>query len=240
MNLQFRKLRADEIEARVATVSDKGCQILLYKNARCDMNILDEHELIGPFNWQRDHKELKGNMYAGISIYDESRGIWVTKWDCGSESNTEAEKGEASDSFKRAAFNWGIGRELYTAPFVWFKADQLKGLYQDERTKKWKCSDSFSVESVEYKENKISYLKVVNNKSKAVFTWGKSKELQKENINDLIEEDEYAMLCQLVADANVNEERLLQQYKVSSLMLLTKVQYTALVSKLNKAIAEKG
>ena len=236
--MQFRKLRADEIEARIATVTDKGCQILLYKNARCDMNILDE--TVGPFNWQRDHKELKGNMYAGISIYDESRGIWVTKWDCGTESYTEAEKGEASDSFKRAGFNWGIGRELYTSPFVWFKANQLKTLSQDQKTGKWKCSDSFSVEAVEYVDNKMSYLKVVNNKTKEIFVWGKSKELQPENKNDLIDEQEYAMLCQLVKEADVNEERLLQQYKVNSLMLLTKVQYTALVNKLNKAIVEKG
>lgn len=236
--MQFRKLRADEIEARIATVTDKGCQILLYKNARCDMNILDE--TVGPFNWQRDHKELKGNMYAGISIFDENKGIWVTKWDCGAESNTEAEKGEASDSFKRAGFNWGIGRELYTSPFVWFKSEQLKTLYQDDKTKKWKCTDSFSVEAVEYVENKMSYLKVVNNKSKEVFVWGRSKELQPENKNDLISEEEYAMLCQLIKEANVNEEKLLLQYKVNSLMLLTKVRYTALVNKLSKVIAEKG
>ncbi len=236
--MQFRKLRADEIEARIATVSDKGCQILLYKNARCDMNILDE--TVGPFNWQRDHKELKGNMYAGISIFDDDRGIWVTKWDCGTESYTEAEKGEASDSFKRAGFNWGIGRELYTSPFVWFKANQLKTLSQDQKTGKWKCSDSFSVEAVEYVENKISYLKVVDNKSKEAFVWGRSKELQSENINDQISEEEYAMLCQLLSDADVNKEKLLQQYKVNSFMLLTKVQYTALVNKLNKAIAGKG
>lgn len=236
--MQFRKLRADEIEARIATVTDKGCQILLYKNARCDMNILDE--TVGPFNWQRDHKELKGNMYAGISIFDDDRGIWVTKWDCGTESYTEAEKGEASDSFKRAGFNWGIGRELYTSPFIWFKAAQLKTLSQDDKTKKWKCSDSFSVEAVEYVENKISYLKVVDNKSKEAFVWGRSKELQSENINDQISEEEYAMLFQLLSDADVNKEKLLQQYKVNSFMLLTKVQYTALVNKLNKAIAGKG
>lgn len=236
--MQFRKLNADEIEVRVATVSEKGCQALLYKNARCDMNILDE--TVGPLNWQRDHKELKGNMYAGISIYDKEKNTWVTKWDCGAESNTEAEKGEASDSFKRAGFNWGIGRELYTSPFIWFKAAQLKSLFQDEKTKKWKCADTFSVESIEYVENKISYIKIVDNKSKEAFIWGRSRELQPENKDDLINEQEYAMLCQLVADANVNEERLLQQYKITSLMLLTKIQYTALVNKLNKALAEKG
>lgn len=236
--MEFRKLRADEIEARIAIVSEKGCQILLYKNARCDMNILDES--VGPLNWQRDHKELKGNMYAGISIYDPQKEMWVTKWDCGTESYTEAEKGEASDSFKRAGFNWGIGRELYTAPFIWFKAEQLKTLAQDDKTRKWKCNDSFSVEDVEYIENKISYLKIVNNRSKEIYTWGRSKKLQPENRNDLIDEQEYAMLCQLIKDADVNMEKLLLQYKVNSLMLLTKVQYTALVNKLNNHIAMKG
>lgn len=236
--MEFRKLRADEIEARIATVSEKGCQILLYKNARCDMNILDES--VGAFNWQRDHKELKGNMYAGISIYDESKGMWVTKWDCGTESYTEAEKGEASDSFKRAGFNWGIGRELYTAPFIWFKADQLRTLIQDDKTRKWKCNDSFSVEAVEYTENKISYLKVVDNRSKESYIYGRSRELQPENKNDLINEQEYTMLCQLIKDADVNAQKLLLQYKINSFMLLTKVQYTALINKLSKHIAEKG
>lgn len=236
--MEFRKLNADEIEARIAMVSEKGCQILLYKNARCDMNILDES--VGPLNWQRDHKELKGNMYAGISIFDVTKGMWVTKWDCGTESFTEAEKGEASDSFKRAGFNWGIGRELYTAPFIWFKAEQLKNHAQDDRSGKWRCTDSFSVEAVEYTGNKISYLKIVDNKSKEVYTWGRSRDLQPENVNDLINEEEYAMLEQLIKDANVNVDRLLLQYKVNSLMLLKKVQYTSLVNKLNKAIAEKG
>lgn len=236
--MEFRKLRADEIEARIATVSSKGCQILLYKNARCDMNILDE--AVGALNWQRDHKELKGNMYAGISIYDPEKQMWVTKWDCGTESYTEAEKGEASDSFKRAGFNWGIGRELYTAPFIWFNAAQLKSLFQDDKTRKWKCTDDFSVDAVEYAGNRICYLKVVNNKSKNAFVWEKSRSLRPENKNDLISEEEYQNLEQLVKEANVNKDKLLLQYKVNSFMLLKKVQYTALTAKLNKAIAEKG
>ena len=234
--MNFRKLNADEIEARISTVSEKGCQILLYKNARCDMNILDE--TVGAFNWQRDHKELKGNMYAGISIWDAKKDQWVTKWDCGSESNTEAEKGEASDSFKRAGFNWGIGRELYTAPFIWFKGSQLGSLQQDSKGK-WKCYDKFSVEAVEYSENKISYLKILNKTSKEIVTFGRSRELQEENLNDGISEEEYAMICQLLKEANVNEEKLLKQYGINSFILLTKVQYTALVNKLNKVIADK-
>lgn len=114
----MRALRADEIEVRVGQIYEKGATMLLYKNARVDMAILDEE--FGPENWQRDHKEIKGNLYCGIGVWNDKAKTWVWKWDCGTESYTEKEKGEASDSFKRAGFNWGIGRELYTAPFIWF------------------------------------------------------------------------------------------------------------------------
>ena len=116
MEYMFRDLKADEIDVRIAQVKSTGVSLLLYKDARVDQNILDE--TLTPFKWQREHKELKGNIYCGISIYDEERKQWVTKWDCGKESFSDSEKGEASDSFKRAGFNWGIGRELYTAPFI--------------------------------------------------------------------------------------------------------------------------
>lgn len=118
--MNFRPLKADEIEVRVGGVYKSGVTFLLYKNARVDMAILDE--TVGEFNWQRDHKEVKGNLYCGIGIRDitfDGACDWVWKWDCGTESYTEKEKGEASDSFKRAGFNWGIGRELYTAPFIY-------------------------------------------------------------------------------------------------------------------------
>ena len=114
--VQFRDLKSNEIDCRISTFNEKYLTILLYKDARVDQNILDE--TVTPENWQRDHKELKNNIYCGISIWDETKKQWITKWDCGKESFTEAEKGEASDSFKRAGFNWGIGRELYTAPFI--------------------------------------------------------------------------------------------------------------------------
>lgn len=113
----MRALRADEIDVRIGQIYERGVTLLLYKNARVDMAILDEE--FGPENWQRDHKEIKGNLYCGIGIWSEDKKQWVWKWDCGTESYTEKEKGEASDSFKRAGFNVGIGRCLYTAPFIW-------------------------------------------------------------------------------------------------------------------------
>lgn len=230
--MKFRELTASEIEARVSTISDKGCSILLYKNARCDMNVLDE--TVGEMNWQRDHKEIKGNMYAGIGIWDAEKQMWIWKWDCGTESYTEGEKGEASDSFKRAGFNWGIGRELYTAPFIWMKADQIN---LSEKNGKKTTFDTFKVEDIEYDNGKISYLKVIDNKTKAVFVSGKSRELREENINDLISETEFNLITSLVRKANVNEEKLLKQYRIESFMMLTKVQYTALKAKLEKAVA---
>lgn len=115
----MRPLQADEIEVRIGQIYQGGCTMLLYKNARVDMAILDE--TCGEFGWQCDYKELKGNMYCGIAVENTMTGEWVWKWDCGTESNTEKEKGEASDAFKRAGFRWGIGRELYTAPFIWLQ-----------------------------------------------------------------------------------------------------------------------
>lgn len=112
----MRALKSSEVEVRVGTVGAKGVTLLLYKNARVDRKILDEE--FGAMNWQCDFKEIKGNMYCGIAVYDTKKAMWVWKWDCGTESNTEKEKGEASDAFKRAGFKWGIGSELYYTPFL--------------------------------------------------------------------------------------------------------------------------
>ena len=239
--MKFRELRADEIEARVATVSDKGCSILLYKNARCDMNILDE--TVGETNWQRDHKEVKGNMYAGIGIWDEDKKMWIWKWDCGTESYAEAKKGEASDSFKRAGFNWGIGRELYTAPFIWMKKSQINLL---GRNGKMTTYDKFAIEEIKCVDGKISKLKVVDNETGAAFIYdnGKTvykertkKETQKEDPNAPISEKEAIILDFLIEEANVNKERLLSNYKVEHLELLKMSQYTSLKEKLKGALS---
>lgn len=211
--MKFRNLEPSEIEVRIGTCSEKGCSLLLYKNARCDMKILDE--TVGPYNWQRDHKELKGNMYAGIGIYDESKNQWIWKWDCGTESNAEAQKGEASDSFKRAGFNWGIGRELYTAPFIWFGAKQLK-THQQQKNGKWTCSDSFEVETIECEDGKISYLKVVNTKNNAIYTNGKRKGTQNQNevenkADNSILQDKIKTLKELGATHKMNIEAWIAQ-----------------------------
>lgn len=154
--LKFRKLRADEIDCRIGQIKEKGLTLLLYKDARCDMNVLDE--TVGPLNWKRQH--TRDNANCVVSIWDDVKNEWVTKEDTGSESNTEAEKGLASDSFKRACVNWGIGRELYTAPFIWVNADDCK---ISNFGGKPKCYDKFIVEKITYKKNgDIDGLSIVN------------------------------------------------------------------------------
>ena len=166
----FRLLRADEIDCRVQSVfQGKGCTLLLYKDARCDMNILDE--TVGPFNWQRTHSRENAN--CTVSIWNGTQ--WVSKEDTGTESNTEAQKGLASDSFKRACFNWGIGRELYTAPFIWIPAD--KADIREGRNGKPQVKTKFDVTAIEYEGQRISYLEITGN-GEAVFVWGKKKAQQ--------------------------------------------------------------
>ena len=156
--MKFRDLTADDIEVRVQSVKEKGLILLLYKNARVDMAILDE--TVGPQCWQREHYECKGNLFCRVGIdvnyeHADFDAEWVWKSDCGVESNTEAQKGEASDSFKRACFNWGIGRELYTSPFIWVPASKCN-------IDNGKCYDRFAVEKIAIENKKITALSIIN------------------------------------------------------------------------------
>lgn len=175
---KFRLLRADEIECRVSQINDKGLSLLLYKTARTDANLLDE--VIGFGMWQNDFKLVDGVLYGGIGIiFADMNGEWVWKWDAGTESNTEAEKGRASDAFKRAGFKWGIGRELYTAPFIWIGADKCN--IKEDKRGKLVCFDLFSVGMIEYNANQeISALTIINEDTrKTVFSWGAGKAVPK-------------------------------------------------------------
>lgn len=137
----FRLLEANEIECRLSRVNAGGVEILLYKDARVDQDILDEE--VGPENWQRRYPN--GPETCVVSIWDDARKVWVEKEDAGTESNVEARKGLASDSFKRACFNWGIGRELYTAPNIFIPKDGLKAFNPENK----KCYDNFSVVAID-------------------------------------------------------------------------------------------
>jgi len=166
-----RLLKPDEISCRVQQVTDSaGAIILLYKDARVDMNILDE--TYGPTNWQRNHQTIDGNLYCTISIWDEDKAQWVSKQDVGVESATEATKGEASDAFKRAGFNWGIGRELYTAPFIFINlnADEW---YTDKGRTKVKPSFRLTVKEIGYNDQReINRLILTDRKGAVRYTMG--------------------------------------------------------------------
>lgn len=175
--MEMRVLEPREIEVRAQQVSgsnDKvGVALLLYKNARCDMAILDE--TFGILGWQREHSFKDGHNYCKVSVWDVVAKQWVIKEDVGVESNMDGVKGEASDSFKRACFNLGIGRELYTAPFIWVWLDPSE-YHKNEKTGKNQLNANvyFVVESIQYNEDReISYLKIVDNKGVERFTYGK-------------------------------------------------------------------
>ena len=161
---KFRTLRADEIDCRVSQVKANGVVLLLYKDARCDQNILDE--TVGPDNWQRHHS--RDNANCTVSIWSDLRQQWIEKEDVGTESRTEREKGLASDSFKRACFNWGIGRELYTAPFIFVQAANCN-------IRDGKCFDNFTVDTIEYQPDgarEIRHLIIRNEKTgKICYQW---------------------------------------------------------------------
>ena len=164
----MRLLTASEIDCRIGNTTEKGASILLYKDARVDMRILDE--TYGSMNWQRRHEVVNGNLFCTIEVWDSEKGCWVSKQDVGTESFTEKEKGEASDSFKRAGFNWGIGRELYTAPFIWITTTS------DDLDNRGKIKTKFFVREIAYSEqNEINHLVIVDGKGNARFTFGKAK-----------------------------------------------------------------
>ena len=164
---EIRLLKAEEISAKVKTVYNGSALLLLYKDARVDMTLLDE--TFGAMNWKRSHKEVKGNLFCTIGVWDGEK--WVEKEDVGIESMTEGEKGEASDSFKRAGTNWGIGRELYTSPKIMVKLDPAE--YKDK-----KVFVSFYVSEIGYSESReIAKLTIIDGNGRVRFQWdsGQSK-----------------------------------------------------------------
>ena len=242
----MRKLRADEIECRVATVSKKGCSLLLYKSARVDMALLDSEW--GAMNWQRHHEVIDGNLYCTISIWDDEKKCWVEKQDVGVESYTEKEKGQASDSFKRAGFNWGIGRELYTAPFIWISVPDVN--LEEGKNGKLTTYDHFTLKDIDYEGDKISRLEIVNDKlHRTVYTYGKlsssTPKIEEEPVDEkkytpnLIpkaeDKDKKATIGQLAQLESICKENdvpasyVAQAYKTDDINNLTRVQvYSAI------------
>ena len=184
--MKIRTLRTSEIECRVQQVKSNGCVLLLYKDARCDMRILDE--VFGIDGWEREHQVVNGNLYCTVRIWSEKRQQWISKQDVGTESNTEKQKGEASDSFKRACFNIGIGRELYSAPFIWINLDKSE-VQEENRRYKLDYKVKFEVKEIEYNEDReISKLVIIDQNGKERFSYGNAKNKTKAKSNPLLEE----------------------------------------------------
>lgn len=172
---EIRLLEPSDIEVRAQQVTQKGASLLLYKNARVDMAILDEK--FGMFGWQREHLFKDGKNYCRVSIWDKENKQWVTKEDIGTESNTEREKGEASDAFKRACVNIGIGRELYTSPFIWVALDESE-VSKNEKSGKWQIAPrvNFEVKHIAYDSKRtISELEIVDQNGTVRYSFPRRK-----------------------------------------------------------------
>ncbi len=195
---EIRLLRADEIECRIAVLNEKGLSLLLYKDARVDQKILDE--TFGVFGWKRSHQCIDGNLYCTVEIRDKETGEWIAKQDVGTTNYAEKEKSQASDSFKRACFNWGIGRELYSAPFIWIPASKVQ---IQRKNDKYYCNENFHVASIEYSESReIAGFTITNDKGDCIYEWktaakgaadtraeGKKKPAKKETDKESIKTD---------------------------------------------------
>ena len=170
-DIKFRALKPEEIDVRTAHISEKGVQLLLYKDARVDYKILDE--TFGVFGWTNSYYEIDKVLYCSVGVWNPRTGEYVPKANCGVESFAEAEKGRASDAFKRACFALGIGRELYTKIFIFVQVPTKKndkGKYElVDRYAKWDVSDIYTNEETQ----KIEYLQIIDKGGNIVFTYGK-------------------------------------------------------------------
>lgn len=232
---KFRTLRADEIDCRIAQVKQNGLSLLLYKDARCDMNILDE--TVGPENWQRSHS--RDNANCTVSIWDAEKKQWISKEDTGTESFTEKEKGLASDSFKRACFNWGIGRELYTAPFIWISSDDCN-IKEKSDKKGYTCFDSFYVSNITYDSNRvINALQIKHTKThRVVYEKGKiESEEPQENTkkSTFASVEDVKRIRDLISQKHeAKEEKILKVYSIKKLEDLPKNKVDEVIGILNK------
>lgn len=247
--MEIRTLKANEIECRIGTIQAKGCSLLLYKDARCDMNVLDES--VGSMNWKREH--TRDNANCIVSIYDEEKKEWVSKEDTGKESVGEAEKGLASDSFKRACVNWGIGRELYTAPFIWIMPRKDMGVkikVTDEKTGevteetkefylnskgKYETKTKFIVDEIGYNGNKeINMLVIKDHKGNVRFEMIPTDE-QKERLKNMpITMVKIDRILSLVTEKNADIKKIHSKYGVEDISELTITQADEVITILEK------
>lgn len=229
---EIRLLRADEIECRVAVINEKGLSLLLFKDARVDQKILDE--TFTPFGWKRSHQSIDGNLYCTVEIWDKGKGQWIAKQDVGIPSYSEKEKGQASDSFKRACFNWGVGRELYTAPFIWITAPNAN---IQKKGEKYTTGERFRVQEIRYNDRReITGLVIVNSQGKRVYEFqekesGRETKPSGKHIEALERELERT---------GVAMETVLERYHIREASQLTMPMYTNAMNSLKKTGTKKA
>ncbi len=212
----IRSLRHDEIECRIGSISEKGLSLLLYTDARAAMKILDE--TFGCLNWQRSHQMIGNSLYCTVSVWDNEKQQWISKSDVGTESYTEKEKGQASDSFKRACVSIGIGRELYTAPFIWVSANKVNIQRKGDKLLTY---DKFKLSNISYNDNReIVGLTIVNQNGEVVYSLGQSERTS--TINRELERTGVAI------------DAVLNRYGVSSVDDMTEETYRSAMNSLKK------
>lgn len=240
--MEFRTLTADEIELRVGMANAKGFSLLLYKNARVDMQLLDE--TVGSMGWQRTHEVIDGRLCCTISLWDDVEKQWVKKQDVGTESQTEKDKGQFSDSFKRAGFNVGIGRELYTAPFVWVKGH----VEQDQRARSGYKADQkyvggLKVSAIEYSEKRsITKLVIEDENGQIAYSYGVGKAKKSAPKKDAPKQDAPQTITSFHAkeikltlqNKDVDVPKFLAYFGVHDVDSMTEEQYLKAVEMLRK------
>ena len=226
---RIRNLNPEEIECRVGKITEQGITLLLYKNARVDQTILDE--VFGICGWQRRHNMIGNELYCILSIWDDEKKQWVQKEDVGTESEYEKAKGAASDSFTRACFNIGMGRELYSAPFIYIPINKVR---MSEKNGKKSVKDSFSIKNIQTTSDKvITALEIVNQRSEKVYSYQMlqvaavqvtdidSEKVQVQRISD----GEIQILYAELGRTGVTMQQILKRYGISSIQELDQVTY---------------
>jgi|TARA_B110000879_G_scaffold123461_1_gene163280 hypothetical protein len=166
-----KPLAIQDIDFRVQSINKGGyATILAYKDARVDIKRLNE--VCGVLGWQREH--TRDNRNCIISIWDKENKQWVSKEDTGTESMADSQKGLASDSFKRACFNLGIGIELYDYPIIQIKLNPNEFKIENQKVKQtWDLKLKEWKWASEFNGNKLVGLACKDQNDKVRFIFGK-------------------------------------------------------------------
>ncbi len=221
-------LQANEISCRVQQISEKGLSLLLYVTSRDGQKRLDDK--YGSLGWQDKYEVIDGDLYCIISAWDDEKKMWISKEDVGTASYTAKEKGRASDAFKRACVKHGIGRELYTAPFIWIDSKSCN--IKVDGNGKATTRDKFAVNLITYtSDHKIDELEIVNQNMDIVF-----KKYSTQKIDDI----KYQVLLKKLDEAKVSMDDIVELFHVNTLQEMDIDQWNKCMRKLEVTIASKA